>query len=370
MASETRPTPGAVVEAQPMSVDEQTRLDELLREVAKAPYKYDFFGLLRAIECVTPDRIRLGQATRPIDEPIRLGQEASLVFAPATLAYVQDGKGGRPPRLGAYFLGMLGPNGPLPLHLTEYARDRARNAGDPTMVRFLDIFHHRTMALFYRAWANAQPTVNHDRPKSDRFLAYVGSLFGIGSPALQNRDDFPDHAKRYYSGRLGAQTRNAEGLRAMVCDYFKLPTELEEFVGEWTPLLTEERWHISRGPFAGALGVSTILGARAWQRQTKFRLVFGPLKQDQFQSLLPGSHRLERLISLVRSYVGDSLNWDVRLFLDKRVSQPLRLDGVTRLGWTSWLGHCPEGEGRDDLIFSPMQEVLAKNSSIAQQAVL
>jgi type VI secretion system protein ImpH len=156
----------------------------------------------------------------------------------------------------------------------------------------------------------------------------------------------------------------------MVGEHLKLPTDLEEFVGEWTPLLDEERWRISRTAFAGMLGVSTILGAHAWQRQTKFRLVFGPLKEDQFQSMLPGSPRLARLIALVRGYVGDALNWDVRLFLDKRVSQPFRLDRITRLGWTSWLGHCPEGEGREDLIFSPLQEAAAKNSSSASRTVL
>ncbi len=368
MASETRPASGPVDEA--ASTEERVRLDSYLREVAKAPYRYDFFWLLRSIECLGPGHARLGQATRPVDEPIRLGQEPSLAFAPATMAYVTEGSGDKPPRLGVYFLGMLGPNGPLPVHMTEYARDRLRNANDPTLVRFLDIFHHRTMALFYRAWANAQPTVSMDRPKDDRFTTYVGALLGLGSSALQRRDDFPDHAKRYFSGRLSAQTRNAEGLRAMVADYLKLPTELEEFVGEWTPLLDKERWRISRGPFAGALGVSTILGARAWQRQTKFRLVFGPLKQEQFQSMLPGSPHLRRLIALVRNYVGDALNWDVRLFLDKRVSQPFRLDGITHLGWTSWLGRCPEGEGRDDLVFNPQQEMAAKNSSVAAQVVL
>ena len=106
----------------------------------------------------------------------------------------------------------------------------------------------------------------------------------------------------------------------------------------------------------------TILGARAWQRQTKFRVVFGPLKEDQFHSLLPGSERLRVLKALVRNYVGDSLNWDVRLFLDKRVSQPFRLDRITRLGWTSWLGHCPEGEGREDLIINPHAETPSENS--------
>jgi len=124
----------------------------------------------------------------------------------------------------------------------------------------------------------------------------------------------------------------------MVGEYFGLPTELEEFVGEWTPLQDESRWRITRTAFAGALGLSTILGARAWQRQTKFRLVFGPLKEDEFQSMLPGSPRLKRLQALVRNYVGDSLNWDLRLFLDKRVSSlPPRPRDPSRL--ESWLGH-------------------------------
>jgi type VI secretion system protein ImpH len=198
--------------------------------------------------------------------------------------------------------------------------------------------------------------VQRDRPSNDRFVTYLGALFGIGSPALRDRDAFPDNAKLYYAGRLAHQGRNAEGLRAIIADYFQLPTDLEEFIGEWTPLLDSERWRITRTAFAGALGISTILGARAWQRQTKFRIVFGPLKEDQFQSLLPGSRRLRVLKALVRNYVGDSLNWDVRLFLDKRVSQPFRLDRITRLGWTSWLGHCPEGEGREDLIINPHAE--------------
>ena len=355
MASETRPASGAVTKKAARPTDQQ-RFDELFRAVEKAPYKYDFFALLRAIECTFPNRMRLGQATRPSDEPIRLGQEASLAFAPSTLAYAEPGKEGFPPRIGVHFLGAFGPNGPLPLHLTEHARDRLRNANDPTLIRFLDIFHHRILALFYRAWANTQPTVSLDRPESDRFVTYVGSLLGIGSPAMRDRDAFPDNAKLYYAGRLAAQTRNAEGLKAMVADYMRLPTELEEFAGEWTPLQEAERWRTTRTAFAGALGISTILGAHAWQRQTKFRLVFGPLKEDEFHSMLPGSPRVKRLQALVRNYVGDSLNWDLRLFLDKRVSQPFRLDRGTRLGWTAWLGRCPEGEGREDLIFNPNQD--------------
>ena len=109
-------------------------------------------------------------------------------------------------------LRLLGPHGPLPTHLTEYVRDRVRNANDPTFARFLDIFHHRMVTLFYRAWANAQPAVSLDRPGRDRFSFYVGSLFGLGEAMLRERDAVPDFAKLHFAGLLAGPTRPAAGL--------------------------------------------------------------------------------------------------------------------------------------------------------------
>src|SRR2546422_9183097 len=196
-------------------------------------YRFDFFHAVRCLENVYKDKMRVGQAERPVDDPIRLGQEPSLAFAPSSVASFKPGEGDRPPRLTVYFLGLFGPNGPLPLHLTEYARDRMRHSADPTLARFLDIFHHRMLSLFYRAWASAQPTVQYDRPESDRFALYVGSLIGIGQPSLRDRDDFPDLAKLHHAGHLVCQSRHADGLRAVLADFFRLPVGLEEFVGEW-----------------------------------------------------------------------------------------------------------------------------------------
>ena len=146
---------------------------EMVRALEDEPHRYGFFQALRVLECAHPDRPRVGESTRPTEDAIRLAQEPSLAFAPATLASFQAGQKGFPPRLSVLFFGLFGPNGPLPLHLTEYARDRLRNEHDPTFSRFADIFHHRMLSLFYRAWAVAQPTVNFDRPQSDRFHLVV-----------------------------------------------------------------------------------------------------------------------------------------------------------------------------------------------------
>jgi len=158
----------------------------LFEALAEAPWKFDFFQALRRIENLFADRPKLGKALRPADEPVRLSQEASVAFAPSTLSAC-DMSDGKPPRLEQRFFGLLGANGPLPLHITEYARERLIHNGDATLVRFLDLFHHRMGLLFYRAWAEARPTVHQDRPDEDRFTVYVGSLAGHGLPATRNR---------------------------------------------------------------------------------------------------------------------------------------------------------------------------------------
>ena len=179
-----------------------------LLDVAKEPYRYDFYQTLRRLECLYDQKPRWGTALRPVDEPVRLGQDPDLSFAPAPLASLEFGKDGAPPRLQVRLFGMLGPNGPLPIHLTEYVRHRLRHASDPTLSRFLDMLHHRFIALLYRAWAQAQPHVNRDRAGDDHYLSYVGTFIGIAPGSLRDRDTVPDLAKLFHVGTLVRQVVN------------------------------------------------------------------------------------------------------------------------------------------------------------------
>ena len=321
----------------------------LFEALRRAPYAFHFFQALRRLECLHRDRPRLGKATQLADDPVRLAQEPSLAFAPATLAAFDPGSDGRPPRLSEYFLGLFGPQGPLPLHLTEYARDRLRNHGDYTFARFADVFHHRMLSLFYRAWADAQPTVSFDRPETDRFHVYVGAPFGLGMPSLWNRDAVPDLAKLHYAGRLVGQTRNSEGLQAILADFFKLPVTLETFVGHWLRLADTSRCRLGETPATGQLGMTAVIGARVWDCQYKFRIVMGPMGWAEFQRFLPGSDSLRRLVAWVRNYIGDELLWDFNPILKKEEVPPLQLGAGTRLGWTTWLTSRPLTRDADDL---------------------
>jgi type VI secretion system protein ImpH len=251
------------------------------------------------------------------------------------------------------FLGLLGPNGPLPLHLTEYARDRMRNEQDPTFARFLDLFHHRMLSLFFRAWADSEPTVNYDRPETDRFALYVGALFGLGMPALRDRDAMPDGAKLHYAGRLVCQTRHAEGLQHMLQDYFRMPARLEEFVGCWINLPANCLCRLGASRRTGSLGQTTTIGARVWDCQQHFRVVMGPMDYDRYRQFLPGGDSLRRLAAFVRNYVGDELGWDLQLILKKEQTPPPELSMGGCVGWTTWLHGRPPREDPDDLVLQP-----------------
>jgi type VI secretion system protein ImpH len=242
----------------------------------------------------------------------------------------------------------------LPLHLTEYVRDRLRNSQDPTFASFADLFHHRMLLLFYRVWATSQPTVGQDRPEANRFATYVGALFGLALREALDRDAIPDRAKLYYAPRLACPTRNAEGLQALVADYFGLPASIEQFVGEWVTLQHASRFRPNRSRDTSALGRTTVLGARIWLRNHKFRVVVGPLSRDQFRRMLPGAESVEQLAALVRAYVGDELQWDLRLILSADTTDQLELGRNGRLGWNTRLGRSQKTAHPEDLIVDPL----------------
>lgn len=309
---------------------------DLLANLQQQPYKYGFYAALRQLECLYKNKPRIGYSRKPADDAVRFGQEPSMKFAPSTLASF-EAKGDTLSKLKVFFFGVFGANGPLPLHLTEFARSRIRNSKDDTFAEFADIFHHRLLSLFYRAWADKEPTVQYDRQDKDRFAFYVASLLGIGESSQLKRDVIPDHAKMHFAAHLGGHTRHASGLRAILSDYFQVPVKIEEFIGEWLNIPEDSYCFMNPDKSTGQLGVSAIIGSRSWQCQHKFRIVIGPLDRQDYESLLPSGSRLESFRSLMSNYIGFEYNWDINLILKKEQVPTARLGYCTQLGWTSWL---------------------------------
>lgn len=325
----------------------------LQASLARAPEAFELFDALRRIDCAYPDSPRLGESPRPVDDHVRLGQMPSLAFAPRDIDHFVPAADGKPAQLLNLGFGMFGPHGPLPLHLTEYALDRTRNARDSTFFAFANIFHHRMMSLFYRAWANAQPTVQMDRPKQDRFGMYMGTLIGISTPGLGDRDRLPDRYKRFFAGHLVQQARHAEGLRRLLEDFFAVPVRVIEFVTEWMRLPASAYARLGRSRETTGLGRTAVLGAYVWGGQQRFRLRMGPLDQFEFNRFLPGGEALRQLVAAVRTYVGDEKAWDLQLVLRRDEVPATRLGKSGRMGLTTWMGSFRAEVDADQVVLRP-----------------
>ncbi len=327
--------------------------DRVVRALTERPYGFDFFRAIRLLENLHSDRPKVGTAERSEEEIVRFGQKPSLAFAPSTVEAYEEAKGGGPARLFVRFLGLLGPNGPLPLHITEFVHDRLLNSRDGAFAAFLDVFNHRVLSLFYRSWAAAQKTVDFDRPDESRFAAYIGSLFGIGMPSLLNRDAVPDRAKLYFSGRLVSQTRNAEGLEAIVESFFGIPTVIEEFSGFWMKIPTENQCRLGESPSTGSMGINAIAGTRKYETQLKFRIRMGPMKLRDLERLLPGGDSFKRLKAWVLNYVGYELKWDVQCVVEAKEAPSACLGQMGRLGLSCWAKSADLEKDAEDPIFDP-----------------
>jgi len=318
-----------------------------IHAMAREPWRWDFFHALRKLESYHAHLPRLGTARRPADEPVRLGQKADLRFAPASLLAVTPQYRGGVTRIDVRFFGLFGPNGPLPLHMTSFALERSLHKADHTFQAFADLFHHRLLLLFYRAWAQARPTVSLDRPQEDRFAEHVGSLIGVGGADWQGRDAAPVHAKLFFAGTLSRQVRHADGLQALVSGYLRVPVRVEAFVGRWMRLLPQERTriglrHVGARRSTAQVAHTAVLGSAVFDRQHHFRLHLGPLDADTFDALLPSGSALPALKALIDHYVGLELGWDLRLELKPQARPVCRLGRSSRparLGWTTWMGH-------------------------------
>lgn len=314
--------------------------------LAASARRFDAFALLRQLECARPRQPRLGQAQRPQEECVRLGQNPALTFTASEVDSLQPAHAGLPARLALNLLPLTGPQGPLPLSFSEYVYKRTLH-GDHSWRAFLDLFHHRLLSLYYRAWAGAQPVIAAERPADDAFARAIASLCGQRAPGCAHAAGVPLQAGWHFAAQLAGQRRPASALANILGEYFGLPVRIEPFAGEYLPLAAHECSRLGR--IRQTLQQGVVVGCRVWNAQHRFRVVFGPLPRADFVRLQPDGTSFAALCHWLHRFSAGQLDWQLELQLADDDWQPAKLGQAVRLARDSWLSR----PGRTSLTFNP-----------------
>ncbi len=311
-------------------------------EVLADPYSTDYLGLMRELERGARGKPRIGTSAVMSQDIVALGQDPYMEFPASNVTGIEEGERGRPMRVRTRFLGFFGPQGALPLSTTMEAF-LWQQGNDASFVAFTDILTNRFLQLFFRAWSNARPITQHDRPEDDRFHDYVGSFIGIGTPAFHDRDAVPDITKLPFVGLMSGRVKSATRLRQMLEGVLGLDVDVVERVGSW---LDFEPSDLSRlGRVGATLGQNTYLGARIFTVDCKARLRVRTRSLEEYESFLPGGKRFRELSDMIRLYLGDTVDFDVELALPRSCLPAVVLGKSGKLGWTAWSAPT---KGRDD----------------------
>ena len=303
-------------------------------ELEAEPWRFDLLAVLRRLERENPGKPRIGEARRLADEFVEISQDPYFEFPNSNLESASTTEDDGRVRLKARFLGMFGPQGALPLTTTEEAYGWLLERDD-AFPRFVDIFQRRFLALFFRAWADAHPVSQHDRPDEDRFRAYIGAMIGIGTPAFRDADSISDFAKLPYAGLLAARVKSASRLRSFLSSFLESRVEIDEFVGSWLELDPTERTRL--GQANSRLGTDCVAGASMYTVSDKFRIRVFVRDIKHFREFLPGSAVARQIADAVFLYVGREYDWDMELAIPAGQITPVRLGQDAQIGWTSWM---------------------------------
>lgn len=308
-------------------------LSETLHHAENQPWSYQFVSLLREIDAKSSHLPQIGTAVRVQQENVVLGQVPSLAFAPREIADIATGDDDKY-HINLFSLGMLGPQGPLPLHFTEMIKDRMDNFHDKTLYHFLNLFHHRALALHYRAWAKTQATAGLDRAENEQFSQYIWALSGLEA---QHTEHLPSHAYLGMASHFIQRQPDAHGLVKAITQYFNIPVQLHACQFHWLPLDQQDISRLGRPRSPTQLGVNAVMGSHIPDVQQRFCLEIGPLPLKDYMHFLPQSSHIQALIDLVNLFTGCDYQWDMALTIQTDSIPEACLGQQVRLGQTAWI---------------------------------
>jgi type VI secretion system protein ImpH len=328
--------------------------DSLLgQQLVEDACSFEFFQAVALLQRLRANSQPVGGFSSPEDEAVHFQVNQRLGF-PASEIQGLEVDGDARPEMTVNFMGLTGPLGVLPYVYSELILERAR-VKDHSLAAFLDIFNHRAISLFYRAWQRSNFAVTYSTAGRDLFTQYLLDLAGLGTAGLRDRQDIDDEAFMHYLSLVASQLRSAVALEQVITDYFEVSVEVQQFTGGWYGLDQATQCAMKEEESAShQVGSGAVVGDAVWDRQSRVRIRLGPMGIERYCDFLPGGGAHKALRAITRFFSNQCLEFEVQLVLDRNhvpnVALDLDASNPARLGWVSWAKTEPMEFDPDDTI--------------------
>jgi type VI secretion system protein ImpH len=286
-----------------------------------------FFTAVRLLEQVTAGAPRVGGEGPFSAETVSFRHSPSFssqpnelesikqVEVPRTAEEILDTKNKHRYQVTTCFLGLSGADSPLPLYTAaEMVQDEEWSR---RQAHFLDLFHNRMTALFYRA------VIKYDYPReclgdardasSSRALALAGLDPSAESGDTVTRPELLRLAALFTLG--GATGRSIQnGLCHMLAEELgKIPLDLGQFTGGWVTYDPSQTNKLGRSN--NQMSESFMLGTRVRHPAHRARITIGPMTPMEAEAFSPGGASFTRIKHLVGVLCGEPIEFDVELLI-------------------------------------------------------
>jgi type VI secretion system protein ImpH len=222
------------------------------------------------------------------------------------------------PTLTQNFVGLHGPSGILPSHVTQAVCIEGR---DNALTQVLDFFNDRLADAFWRVSEVSRTPLLLERrllslDSDEQPDPVSGALLGLsGEPADRTHksrwDHYRDDLARFFAVHWRRRPIGLTALQSMLRSILRLGVRILPFEPIWCEVEPNSRFRLGRNISVGR----RVLGRRARQAQWTVLVQIGPVNYRTFRRFLPQRFWLLALGRLLRHTLGPSSDYVVQPIL-------------------------------------------------------
>ncbi len=287
---------------------------------------FNFFKAVHLLEGAGRQR-PLDRDQSPGKDPVRFCVKPGFAFPASDIQAIQTSPPGSPPVMQVNFMGLIGPAGVLPNWYNAHAQ-ALNHKKDFALTDFLDLFHHRLIALFYLAWKKYRLPENYHPDGLDPITQSLNSFIGMDDQAPDAKPDFDRTTKRrllYFTGLAARNVPTAAAIETIVASTTGVPVRVKQFVEQMLAIHEQDRTRLGRAN--STLQKDALCGGRVRDIASFFQVTLGPMSWKKYLAFQPRSRNLALVRKLITFIVGLEYEFEIRLILKGPQIPSLALGG-------------------------------------------